>query len=99
LYKLSYPKNISENFKNFLSILLAYDPKRRNTNVSTITNHPWLAGIDWKKVKNGDWECPFDVSKYDPNLKEIKKEVISCRSSLDNNEKKLFEELAKLCKY
>jgi serine/threonine protein kinase len=97
LYKLSYPKNISDKFKSFLNILLAYDPKRRN--ISSIVSHPWISGINWKKVKNGEWECPFDVSLYNPNLKDVEKENVSSRESLDSNEKKLFEELAKLCKY
>jgi serine/threonine protein kinase len=97
-YKLVFPKEISSDFKSFLLMLLEYNPEKRAQNISKISKHPWVQDVDWKKAKKGDLESPVNMNEYSPEKKETK-EIFEKDQLLDENEKKLFSELAKLCDY
>jgi serine/threonine protein kinase len=93
-----FPEEISSDFKSFLLMLLEYNPEKRAQNISKISKHPWVQDVDWKKAKKGDLESPMNMNKYSPEKKEIK-DKLERNQNLDENEKKLFLELAKLCDY
>lgn len=65
------PNNISPNLEDFLRGLLTKDPSKRlgAKGYKEILEHPWLAGIDFGKVKARSWPACFDMAERLADLK------------------------------
>lgn len=51
--------NLTSKLENLLKGLLQKDPNKRFQSISEVKNHPWLADVDWTKVKNKQMTPPI----------------------------------------
>lgn len=59
--RISFRKNISYNFKNFISSLLFINSKKRlgNETIEDIKNHEIFENFNWKKIEKQEVKAPY----------------------------------------
>ena len=76
--RISFRKNISYNFKNFISSLLFINFKNRlgNHNIEDIKNHEIFEKFNWKKIEKQEIKAPYfpELMKIDIQCKKTYKE-------------------------
>lgn len=91
------PDDLSKEATDLIRSLIERDVEKRKKNFSQIPKHPWLSDVNWNDAKSKKLKppCKIEIEKVRGNLRDSL-DVIE--TPLNKNEKKIFEELAKLCK-
>ena len=93
------PNDLSWELQDFLKRLLAKDPSYRlgYNGYKEIMNHPWLAGIDFEKVKARTYPSSIDLSDALPSLKFNKVYHLKCENEFNTDAENIPNESYLFC--
>lgn len=93
---LEFPNRLSREVVDLIKSLIEKDVEARKKNYSKIIKHAWLSDVNWNDAKSKKVKPPCKLGE-EKIKRSFKDSSDTIESPLGYNEKKLFEEFAKLC--